>query len=54
MERMGTPAHRPRYTYREYLMVEQVSTIKHEFLEGEIYAMAGGTPGEPPSMPLSP
>lgn len=32
-----------QYTYREYLALEEVSTVKHEFLDGEIYAMAGGT-----------
>jgi Uma2 family endonuclease len=33
-----------RYTYAEYLAVSEVSTIKLEYLDGEIYAMAGGTP----------
>jgi Uma2 family endonuclease len=33
-----------RYTYREYLAFEQSSNVRHEFLDGEIYAMAGGTP----------
>ncbi len=34
-----------RYTYRDYLRVEEDSTLlRHEFLDGEIYAMAGGTP----------
>lgn len=33
-----------RYTYREYLELEEVSQVRHEFLAGEIYAMAGGTP----------
>jgi Uma2 family endonuclease len=33
-----------RYTYREYLQIELGSPIKHEFFDGEIYAMAGGTP----------
>lgn len=33
-----------RYTFREYLELEETSTVRHEFLEGEIYAMAGGTP----------
>ena len=32
-----------RYTYAQYCGVEQDSPIKHEFLDGEIYAMAGGT-----------
>jgi Uma2 family endonuclease len=33
-----------RYTYAEYLDLEEASNSKHEFLDGEIYAMAGGTP----------
>ena len=32
------------YTYADYLDLEDVSNVKHEFLRGEIYAMAGGTP----------
>ena len=32
-----------RYTYREYLVLEQSANVRHEFLDGEIYAMAGGT-----------
>jgi len=31
------------YTYADYLGVELDSSIKHEFLNGEIYAMAGGS-----------
>jgi len=33
-----------RYTYEDYVWLEEQSTIRHEFLEGEIVAMAGGTP----------
>jgi len=33
-----------RYTFAEYLALEASSTVRHEFLAGEIYAMAGGTP----------
>jgi Uma2 family endonuclease len=37
-------AHRHhRYTYDDYVGLELVSSTKHEFLDGEIYAMAGGT-----------
>jgi len=32
------------YTYQEYLAYEEASNVKHEFLDGEIYAMAGGSP----------
>jgi Uma2 family endonuclease len=32
------------YTYSEYLAHEEASNVKHEYLDGEIYAMAGGSP----------
>jgi Uma2 family endonuclease len=32
-----------RYTYADYVALELESSTKHEFLDGEIYAMAGGT-----------
>lgn len=32
-----------RYTYADYVAVELTSSTKHEFLDGEIYAMAGGS-----------
>lgn len=41
---MVTSAHRVRYTYGQYLALESSSNVKHEFLDGQIYAMAGGTP----------
>lgn len=31
-------------TYQAYLEAERTSTTKHEYLRGEVYAMAGGTP----------
>jgi Uma2 family endonuclease len=31
------------YTVREYVMLEQGSVLKHEFYEGDIRAMAGGS-----------
>lgn len=34
---------RHRYTYDEYLTFERDSEMKHEFVDGEIYAMAGGS-----------
>ncbi|HEY3357668.1 MAG TPA: Uma2 family endonuclease [Polyangia bacterium] len=33
-----------RYTFQQYLALDQVSNVKLEYSEGEIYAMAGGTP----------
>ena len=40
-----TTALRPRYTVGEYLLVEDASIgVKHEYVSGEIYAMAGGSP----------
>lgn len=32
-----------RYTYAEYVALELESPTKHEFLDGEIYALAGGS-----------
>jgi Uma2 family endonuclease len=32
-----------RYTYADYVALEEASPTKHEFFEGEIYAMAGGS-----------
>ena len=31
-------------TYADYLAAEAASDIRHEYLRGEVYAMAGGTP----------
>ena len=33
-----------RMTYPEYLVMERTSEVKHEYVNGEVYAMAGGTP----------
>jgi Uma2 family endonuclease len=41
---MSQAVHCVRYTFREYLTIEEDSAIKHEYLDGQIYAMAGGTP----------
>lgn len=38
------PQPRHRYTYEEYLAYERDSAMKHEFFDGEILAMAGGSP----------
>ena len=40
---MGT-APRQRLTYSEYLAAERLSEVRHEYLRGEVWAMAGGTP----------
>jgi Uma2 family endonuclease len=37
-------ARRHRYSYSEYLILEESSSVRHEFADGEIYAIAGGTP----------
>lgn len=38
---LARPIH--RYTYADYVALESMSPTKHEFLDGEIYAMAGGS-----------
>jgi len=35
--------HHARYTRAEYVAFERASNAKHEYLDGAIYAMAGGT-----------
>lgn len=40
---MVAPAHH-KFTFHDYLRVEEDSIIRHEFLDGRIWAMAGGTP----------
>lgn len=37
-------ARRLHHTYEDYLRLENESPVKHEFCDGEIFAMAGGTP----------
>jgi Uma2 family endonuclease len=41
---MGSFARLVHYTIAEYLTLEEGNSTKHEFLAGEIYAMAGGSP----------
>jgi Uma2 family endonuclease len=38
------PAPYHSHTFREYLQLEEFANVKHEYFNGEIYAMAGGTP----------
>lgn len=33
-----------KYTLEEYLRLEEYSNVRHEYLDGQIYAMAGGSP----------
>lgn len=40
---MPRAAHRV-FTFGEYVLLEQDSRTKHEFLDGHVWAMAGGTP----------
>jgi Uma2 family endonuclease len=37
-------ATRPRYTIQEYVRIEEYANLKHEYLDGQVWAMAGGTP----------
>lgn len=39
-----TTARRLHYSYEEYLAALEVSGVKLEYCDGEMYAMAGGTP----------
>ncbi len=39
-----TAAPKLRFTFSEYLSVDERSEVKHEYLDGLILAMAGGTP----------
>jgi Uma2 family endonuclease len=41
---MSQSAHPVHHTFDEYIRFERTSNVKHEYLGGQIYAMAGGTP----------
>ena len=41
---MAETSRRTHYSYAEYLALEDESLLRHEYLDGEIYAMSGGTP----------
>ena len=41
---MGEPAARLALTYEDYLAREAASDVRHAFHDGEMFAMAGGTP----------
>jgi Putative restriction endonuclease len=40
---MTVPVEKRRYTIAEYLAMEEKATDRHEFHDGEILAMSGGT-----------
>ena len=41
---MSAVVSRPRVSFADFLAIEARSDVKHEFLDGEIFAMAGGSP----------
>jgi Uma2 family endonuclease len=40
---MAVPLRKVTYTFAEYLAIDAASEFKNEFLDGEIFAMSGGT-----------
>ena len=40
---MGEAAHKIQLSYEDYLALEKETDLRHEFLDGEAWAMAGGT-----------
>ncbi|MBK8241402.1 MAG: Uma2 family endonuclease [Deltaproteobacteria bacterium] len=38
-----TLAARQRYSFTEYLALEAISPVRHEFCDGQVWAMAGGS-----------
>jgi Uma2 family endonuclease len=41
---MAESSRKTHYSYADYLALEDESLTRHEYFDGEIYAMAGGTP----------
>lgn len=41
---MSQAAQHAQYTFADYVALEAESNVRHEFLGGQMYAMAGGTP----------
>lgn len=39
-----TAAAKPKISYAEYLAIEERSELRHQLVDGEVFAMAGGTP----------
>ena len=42
---MGAPKLKPRYTVDEYLALERAAFERHFYVDGDVYAMAGESPG---------
>ena len=40
---VGVPMRLHHYSFKDYLLVEEMNPVRHEYLDGEIYAMAGGS-----------
>ena len=40
---MVNPARKLSYTFAEYIAIDDASATKHEYVNGEIFAMSGGT-----------
>jgi Uma2 family endonuclease len=43
-ETMSSTVRRLHYTIAQYVSLEEESSVRHEYLDGEIYALAGGSP----------
>ena len=41
---MAVEAHHALYSLEDYLGLEEYANVKHEYLDGVIHAMAGGSP----------
>jgi Uma2 family endonuclease len=41
---LSSPAPHRNYSIHDFVALEEYSNVRHEFLAGQIYAMAGGTP----------
>jgi Uma2 family endonuclease len=39
-----TLAARQRYSFAEYVALEAISPVRHEYFDGQVWAMAGGSP----------
>jgi hypothetical protein len=46
---MSIPSPHRKYTIDEYVELEHYANVRHEFLDGPIYAIAGGTRSTEPT-----